>query len=116
MLWPNGRPPHWSARHRAAQKQRAEAGILARSAGLRHLPEGARVTLTFAFQPSFRTITFDLDNAVASQKAAIDGIVEVLGVDDSRFGYGAPTALPRARGTAGAAILTITFPSREDAP
>jgi hypothetical protein len=84
-LWPN-RHQHWAKVHacRKAQKKWAaraceEAGVMSTSA--------AKVRLEISAYPPDRR-RFDNDNLVASLKAAIDGIAEFLGVDDSKFEIG----------------------------
>ena len=63
-----------------------------------------RVKLTFKFIPPDRRVR-DLDNCEASVKNLIDCISQAIGVDDSRFEYGAPTM----EGTVkhGAVVVTI---------
>lgn len=83
-LSPNGRA-HWATKRRAASKQAEDTRILALAAGWRSLPvdpSEVRVTLTFC-PPSARR--FDLDNALASCKAALDQLAATLGVDDALF-------------------------------
>jgi crossover junction endodeoxyribonuclease RusA len=82
ISWPN-RPCHWSAldRGRKAQKHEAWALTLAQPTfkpGVGRIP----VTLTFRKNDRHR---FDLDNALAACKGALDGLAIALGVDDSRF-------------------------------
>jgi len=81
-LWPNARV-HWALLARARKRQRQEAAWRAKAAGLRPIVADAlHVALTF-HPPSRRA--FDLDNALSAMKAALDGIADVLGVDDSRW-------------------------------
>jgi crossover junction endodeoxyribonuclease RusA len=102
-LWPNTRL-HWGARNKRRQAQKHEAYFAAFAAGAgsyrqiggvtrRELPERIPVTLTFHKNDRRR---FDLDNALAACKGALDGLSAALGVDDSRFDVrpvlGAPVA------------------------
>ena len=83
-LSPNGRV-HWAVKRRAAIQQGNDARALALAAGWRSLnaePDEVQVALTFC-PPSLRR--FDLDNALASIKAALDQLAATLGVDDSLF-------------------------------
>jgi crossover junction endodeoxyribonuclease RusA len=85
-LSPNSRP-HWAAKARATKAHRGEAFLMTQR-------EVRRLNLTvdddcellirplFLYRVERRR---DRDNAMASLKAALDGIAEALGVDDSRF-------------------------------
>ena len=87
-LSPNART-HWAVKAKAVQAYRGEAKLLARvaisEAGL-DVPPGwgdeIMVRTTFWFRVNRRR---DRDNAQASLTAALDGIAEAMGVDDSRF-------------------------------
>ena len=100
-LTPNARP-HWAAKAKAVQAYRGEAKLVARGAireaGL-DVPPGwgdeIMVRATFWFRVNRRR---DRDNAQASLKAALDGIAEALGVDDSRFVIAPATLLVDATG------------------
>ena len=61
------------------------------------------VALTFHPKDANRV---DADNAIASLKAALDGIARALGVDDSRFRLAAPVMAEPRKG--GAVIVEIT--------
>lgn len=79
-LWPNrSRRLHWAQRSTSARAAREEARALVKASGLR---PGATLCLTFC-APTRRR--YDLDNALAASKAAIDGIADALGVDDSEW-------------------------------
>lgn len=83
-LSPNGRA-HWGVKRRAASKQAADTRILALDAGWKSLPfepSEVHIRLTFC-PPSARR--FDLDNALASCKSALDQLAATLGVDDALF-------------------------------
>lgn len=83
-LSPNSRP-HWRQKAKAAKAARNEAMLLtAAAAGWRRLlcQDGLRVH--YSFHPS-TVRRRDLDNLIASHKAANDGIAHALNVDDSTF-------------------------------
>lgn len=88
-LSPNSRP-HWAAKARATKAHRGEAFLMTQR-------EVRRLNITidddcellirplFLYRVERRR---DRDNAMASLKAALDGVAEALGVDDSRFVLG----------------------------
>ena len=89
-LSPNRRV-HWGARSRAVKAHRGEAFLMTRQAmsgvdkgGHWWAKAGSDILImpTFFYRVKRRR---DRDNAQASLKAALDGIAEALGVDDSRF-------------------------------
>lgn len=84
VLSPNARV-HWSKRSRAAKAYRHECWALTLAAGMHlvALPAGP-IRLQLDFFPPDRARRDD-DNAIASFKAARDGIADALKVDDSRF-------------------------------
>ena len=81
-LSPNARL-HWSKRYGASQEARLTARLLT-SAEMHQRPHwhAAEVTMTFCPPDKRRR---DIDNMIASMKAATDGISDALGIDDSRF-------------------------------
>ena len=84
-LSPNSRP-HWAAKAKAAKAHRGEAFLMTRHA----MRQGQVLDTTGAVlvRPSFFhrvNRRRDRDNATASLKAALDGIAEALGMDDSGF-------------------------------
>ena len=81
-LSPNARL-HWAQLARAKKKYREACAWTALSQGARKLDDSQlKVSLTF-YPPTRRAI--DLDNCLARFKAGIDGLVDVLGVDDSKW-------------------------------
>ena len=81
-LWPNRRV-HRMQQYAAQRKFRADAGIAARAGGLRQIEaDGLHVTITFQ-PPDMRRR--DTDNMLAAIKSGLDGIADVIGVDDSRW-------------------------------
>jgi crossover junction endodeoxyribonuclease RusA len=81
-LSPNSRTHHM-ALHRAKKAYRAECAWQAKLQGARALTvPKLHVSFTF-YPPSKRRI--DLDNCIARMKSGIDGLADVLGVDDSAW-------------------------------
>lgn len=78
--WPNARA-HWSvlARHRKAAH--AEAWWLTLAAGA---PKGA-ARLTVTLHPPRKPGRTNVDGCIGALKAAVDGIAQALGVDDSEL-------------------------------
>ena len=81
-LSPNWRG-HWSGKARAKKVLREAWYFEALAQGARKMTAN-RLTLHIEFvQPNRRSR--DLDNLLASIKAGLDGLADVLGVDDSRW-------------------------------
>ena len=81
-LSPNARL-HYMAVYRAKSQYRESCAWTAKSQGGKKLKaDKIHVRLTF-YPPSRRAI--DLDNCLARFKAGIDGLVDILGVDDSKW-------------------------------
>lgn len=91
-LSPNARQ-HWATLARAKRVYRATCAALARSQGAGRLQatDGLLVGLTF-HAPTRRA--YDLDNALARCKAGIDGLADVLGVDDALWSFQIARGLP----------------------
>lgn len=89
-LHPNARV-HWSRKAKAAKVARQTAGWCAKAAGIRSgdpdLPQALKVTAIF-FPPNNRA--HDLDGCFAALKASFDGIADAIGIDDSKWTFGAP--------------------------
>jgi crossover junction endodeoxyribonuclease RusA len=82
QLSPNARV-HWATLAKAKKSYRLACAWQAKCQGAHKIEaEALRLTLTF-YPPSRRA--FDLDNALARMKAGLDGLADVLGVDDSRW-------------------------------
>lgn len=81
-LSPNHRG-HWAQLARAKKAYRTECAWQAKAQGARRLTAD-RLAVSFTFYPPSRR-RMDLDNAIARLKAGIDGLADVLGVDDSRW-------------------------------
>lgn len=102
-LWPNAREHHMTV-WRARKAQKAATHALALEAGL-HLvsvPE-APIAVRLAFCPKTAR-SFDLDNAQAAMKAALDQIAAVIGVDDKWF---RPQSVLGERSKTGGVIVTM---------
>jgi crossover junction endodeoxyribonuclease RusA len=81
-LSPNARV-HWAKLAKAKKEFRQACAWTALSQGARPIEaRGLHVTLIF-YPPSRRAI--DLDNCLARVKAGIDGLVDVVKVDDSKW-------------------------------
>jgi crossover junction endodeoxyribonuclease RusA len=83
-LSPNARA-HWSVLARAKKAYREACYWTAWEQGARPINtkvDGLHLTLEFV-PPSRRA--YDLDNALARMKSGLDGVRDVLGVDDSRW-------------------------------
>jgi crossover junction endodeoxyribonuclease RusA len=85
-LHPNDRS-HWRIVRAAAKTARGDAFLLTRSAMARGRPlfgDDSKVYLRLTFCPPNRR-KHDIDGCLSANKAALDGIADALGVDDSRF-------------------------------
>lgn len=81
-LSPNARMHHM-ALHRAKKAYREACAWQAKAQGARAMAV-ARLHVTFTFYPPSKR-RIDLDNCIARMKSGIDGLADVLGVDDSRW-------------------------------
>lgn len=82
-LSPNARHGHWGSLSRPKRKYRTTCAWLARQAGFARLgADRLRVGLVIV-PPDLRHR--DLDNVIAALKSGLDGLVDALGVDDSRW-------------------------------
>ncbi len=81
-LSPNARQ-HYMALARAKKKYREACAWTAKEQGARRI-EADKLHLTLTFYPPTRR-AFDLDNALARCKAMLDGLADVLGVDDKNW-------------------------------
>lgn len=81
-LSPNART-HWARLAKAKRAYREACAWTAREQGAARInADSLHMTLTF-YPPTRRE--FDLDNALARIKSGLDGLADVLGVDDSRW-------------------------------
>ena len=81
-LSPNSRV-HWSKLARAKKAYRAACAWTAKEQGAKRI-EAERLHLTITFVPPNRR-AHDLDNCLARMKSGLDGLADVLGVDDKRW-------------------------------
>ena len=81
-LSPNART-HWSALARAKKSYRAACAWTAKEQGARPMV-AQRLHLTITFVPPNRR-AHDLDNCLARIKSGLDGLADVLGVDDKHW-------------------------------
>lgn len=95
ILHPNARPHHM-AKTRATKKARTNAGWLAIEAGLTVMRADAlKVSIIFS-PPDNRQR--DIDGMLSSVKAYLDGIRDVVGVDDSKWAIELCRGIPRKGG------------------
>lgn len=94
-LQPNARVNRF-VKARAVKKARADATWCAKAAGIGRI-EAKKLLVTLTFTPPNR-IRRDTDNLLASMKAAIDGIADATGVDDSKWDFVIRTVEPRPLG------------------
>lgn len=81
-LSPNART-HYMALARVKKAVKRTAYYIALEAGHKNIAADA-VAVRYTFNPPNRR-GYDLDNLIASMKAAADGIAEAIGVDDSKW-------------------------------
>ena len=81
-LSPNTRS-HWAVLAKAKKKYRSECALQSKAQGARQM-DADRLEVSFVFYPPTKR-RIDLDNCISRMKSGIDGIVDVLGVDDSRW-------------------------------
>lgn len=81
-LSPNARQ-HWGALSRAKKAYRAACAWTAKEQGAKRI-EAERLHLTITFVPPDRR-AHDLDNCIARMKSGLDGLADVLGVDDKHW-------------------------------
>jgi len=82
ILSPNSRV-HWSKLARAKKAYRAACAWTAKEQGAQRL-DAEKLHLTLVFVPPNRR-AHDLDNCLARMKSGLDGLADVLGVDDKRW-------------------------------
>ena len=81
-LSPNARQ-HWSKLARAKKAYRAACAWTAKEQGAKRI-EAERLHVSLVFYPPSRR-AFDLDNMLARMKSGLDGLADVLGVDDKHW-------------------------------
>ena len=78
-LHPNARA-HWATRAKAAKRARRDAAYAAKAAGIRRIEAAALKVTAIFFPPDSRRR--DADGMLSSVKSYLDGIADVIGVDD----------------------------------
>ena len=81
-LSPNARL-HWARLAKAKKAYRAACAWQAKEQGARPM-DATKLHLSLTFYPPTRR-AFDLDNALARMKSGLDGLADVLGVDDKHW-------------------------------
>lgn len=82
VLSPNART-HWANLAKAKKKYRRECALIATQQGARKI-NAQHLDVEFVFHPPSKR-RIDLDNCIARMKSGIDGIADVIGVDDSKW-------------------------------
>ncbi len=81
-LSPNARQ-HWSALARAKKAYRHACATQAQVQGIRRI-EAGKLHVSLVFVPPNRR-AHDLDNLLARMKSGLDGLADVMGVDDKHW-------------------------------
>ena len=100
-LSPNQRL-HWSKLARAKKAYRAECAWQAIAQGMKPI-KAERLHVSLVFYPPNRR-AFDLDNMLARMKSGLDGLADVLGVDDKHWSL----SIARADEIGGMVKVSIT--------
>lgn len=82
-LSPNART-HWAKLAKLKRQYREACAWTATLQGATALADGSKLHLTLTFVPPSRR-EYDLDNALAGMKAGLDGLADVLRVDDRHW-------------------------------
>lgn len=98
-LSPNARV-HWAVLAKAKKGYRFACAMTARQQGAVKM-NAERLKVHLRFLPPDRRAR-DLDNCIASMKSGLDGLADVLGVDDSRWTLSAE--IPVAGGEVGGMV------------
>ncbi|MFO1268569.1 MAG: hypothetical protein U1F25_13740 [Rubrivivax sp.] len=94
------------SRRSAKKSFRQACALTARSQGARRI-DAAELAISLVFVPPDRRAR-DLDNLIAAMKAGLDGLADVLGVDDSRWRHAKPPTI--ARGEIGGLVRVEVSP------
>lgn len=81
-LSPNARH-HWRTHAKAKKSYREACYLTARSQGAQRI-EAQSLSVVLHFVPPDRRAR-DLDNCIASMKSGLDGLADILGVNDNRW-------------------------------
>jgi hypothetical protein len=105
-LWPNGGTPHHMVLHRFKQAARIKAQWATKIARpFDYAPPDAPIPVHITAHPKPTGPHPDADNLIAAIKAHLDGIAEVIGVNDRDFA--APTVSFGDRCQRGRVVVTI---------
>lgn len=102
QLSPNTRQ-HWAVLAKAKKQYRAACANVARAHGLVPATDAGALHLILTFYPPTRR-AFDLDNLLARMKSGLDGLADVMSVDDSRWSL----SIQKAGEVGGYVEVTIT--------
>ena len=109
-LWPNSRVDRRAASGTRAQ-YRADGAKATWAAGFSRLPwERAHLRITFCPPDGRRR---DIDNMLAAIKSGLDGISDVIGIDDSRWELSLRRGLVVKGGAVGAVRVALIPPFPE---
>lgn len=100
-LSPNARL-HWAKLANAKKAYREACAWQAKSQGVKPI-EADNLHLTLTFVPPTRR-QYDLDNALARMKSGLDGLADVLGVDDKHWRL----TIQKGAGIGGMVMVRIT--------
>lgn len=100
-LSPNARL-HWSKLASAKKTYRYVCAVQAKVQGARAI-QAEKLHLSLTFYPPTRR-AFDLDNALARMKSGLDGLADVLGVDDRHWSL----SIARAEEIGGMVKVVVT--------
>lgn len=100
-LSPNARV-HWAKLAKVKKAYRAACTYQAMYQGARGI-KADKLHLSLVFYPPTRR-AFDLDNALARMKSGLDGLADVLGVDDSRWSL----SIARAETVGGMVMVEVS--------
>lgn len=92
-LHPNARP-HWAAKAKAAKSAREDASLMAKAIGK---IEAASLKAVCIFSPPDNRAR-DVDGMLSSIKPYLDGIADVVGIDDSKWKIELCRGVPRKGG------------------
>lgn len=105
VLHPNARV-HWGQRARSAKKARADAAWAARAAGIKK-STASGLHVTAVFTPPDARVRDEAD-MLSNIKAALDGISDATGIDDSKFKVAIRREPPRKPGAVRLEIREIS--------
>lgn len=97
QLSPNARHAHWATLARLKRRYRSVCGLMAMAAGASRIGAPERLAVSMTFCPPDRRAR-DMDNCIAAMKAGLDGLADVIGVDDSRWTLTAVMGAPQPGG------------------